>query len=404
MLAIENHSNYQDLRLSLTQSQYNLGKAFARYKFWKEAIDSFRLALQIQPHFKIYSRLAKVWVEVGKIPEAINCYQKAIELQPNEVELHSQLGNLLYEHQDWEAAQQAYQKALELNAMLPEVQGNLGNLYAQQKNFERALECYQEAIQIDPELAGVYQNWGKLYLELNRMSEAIECYRQAIKIEPDSAKAYFGLGEALSQQEKWEEAIACLRQALALQPDFSDARLQLTQALSRKDREPTEGKSINRLQKLERQLQLLTYQVLVLPGLQSEKITIEASFPLPGDHGFYRAEYGPDGKHFRWTNRQFYFDLGIDRQQPIAFVMTILPFNWEETIESMQGFDGETELELTGEWENGIFYLKGVLPPKKQVGYTLLSFIVPRAIEDSENTDASGKGIAFFELNLQVCG
>ena len=68
---------------SPAQPLYNLGKVLARLGQWSEAIDAYRQALKISPHYKIYLALASALENQGEIAEAIECYDKVLELQPD---------------------------------------------------------------------------------------------------------------------------------------------------------------------------------------------------------------------------------------------------------------------------------------------------------------------------------
>ena len=88
---------------------------------------------------------------------------------------------------------EAYQKALELN---PEAAGalvNLGTIYYRQRKFADAETYYREAIEADPAYALAQFNLGNLYDELGRLEEALEHYRLALELNPQYADAHFNL-------------------------------------------------------------------------------------------------------------------------------------------------------------------------------------------------------------------
>jgi tetratricopeptide (TPR) repeat protein len=92
-----------------------------------------------------------------------------------------------------EEAIEAYQKALELN---PEAAGalvNLGTIYYRQRKFADAETYYREALEADPSYPLAQFNIGNLYDELGRLDEAQQHYKLALELNPQYADAHFNL-------------------------------------------------------------------------------------------------------------------------------------------------------------------------------------------------------------------
>ena len=99
-----------------------------------------------------------------------------------------------------EDAVEAYQKALELN---PEAAGalvNLGTIYYRQRKFADAETYYCEALEADPTYPLAQFNIGNLYDELGRLDEALEHYRLALELNPNYADAHFNLALLCERQ------------------------------------------------------------------------------------------------------------------------------------------------------------------------------------------------------------
>ena len=282
---------------NLAQPLYNLGKVLAKQEKWSEAIEAYRQALEISPHYKIYLALASALENQGEIPGAIECYSKVLELQPDlkearqkleslkhstfqiqpsssktlpgsrevsatlekaqacfdnrewdeaislceralkikpeAAEIYALLGNVFYGKRELETAKNRYRKALELQPNLSDVRANLGSVYAELQQPEEAIECYRGSTQIDENQPRVYSNWGRLLLRLEQFEDAAGCYQKAIDLEPNFVKAHLGLAEAFSRQEAWGKAVECYRHLLTLEPDSIAAQTRLAKALHR---------------------------------------------------------------------------------------------------------------------------------------------------------------------------
>jgi len=110
-----------------------------------------------------------------------------------------------------EEAVEAYQKVLELNPSAAGALVNLGTICYRQRKFGEAETYYRDAIEADPAYPLAQFNLGNLYDELDRVGEALEHYRRALELNPNYADAHFNLallcerlGDALKAVHHWK--------------------------------------------------------------------------------------------------------------------------------------------------------------------------------------------------------
>lgn len=98
---------------------------------------------------KIYSRLAMAYWEKNSVQDAIDCYNLAIDTDP-----------------DYDIAH-----------------NNLGVIYLDSLNdYERALSCFVNAVDLNPSYMLAHFNLGRCYAELNRKVEAATEFQRAIDL------------------------------------------------------------------------------------------------------------------------------------------------------------------------------------------------------------------------------
>jgi len=110
---------------------------------------------------------------------------------------------------------------------------NLGVILGEAGNFEAATAQYEQALRIKPDYAQAHYNLGVALFRLGRVEEAVWHWEEALRIEPDYAKAHDYLGNALAQAGRLEDAIGQYEQALRINPNYAEAHYNLGVALSR---------------------------------------------------------------------------------------------------------------------------------------------------------------------------
>ena len=219
-----------------------LGRDLQQQGNWRGAIECYQRAIAIDPHYAAaHSNLGVVKQHTGLIAEAIAHYRQALELDPNLAETASNLGSALAEAGENEQAIAEYERALSLNPNCAEALVNLGLLREDQGDIAEAVKSYEQAIQVNPDCAVAYLNLG-IVLEKQgqevgaNYDRAIANYERAIAIEPDHVESLQNLAYASIRQGRVADAIAYYDRALALQPDLVATPIALGNWLSNQDK------------------------------------------------------------------------------------------------------------------------------------------------------------------------
>lgn len=130
---------------------------------------------------------------------------------------------------DVQTSVQHLERAIQIHPDYLEAHNNLGSRYIHLGQYEKAVAELQKAIAIDPQVANPYQNLGAAFALLRRYLEAETAVRRAMELNPHSVQCRYLLGRVLALEEKnTPEAVSLLRQAAS---EFPNARLVLASVL-----------------------------------------------------------------------------------------------------------------------------------------------------------------------------
>jgi tetratricopeptide (TPR) repeat protein len=215
----------------ITQSKREYDRAYRLHRTGDlvAAIDCYQTAIQLNPNYlSAYVNLGIAWKQQGNLGAAIDCYQTAIQLNPNSAIAYNNLGNALTLQGQATDAAAAYQRAIEIQPDYPEACNSLGSYYQGIGNYDRAFELYQRAIVLKSDYAEAYNNLGNISQLQHKLDQAIKYYQQAIAVRPNYPEAYNNQGCVCRTQQKFNAAVASYQKAIELRSDYPEAYYNLS--------------------------------------------------------------------------------------------------------------------------------------------------------------------------------
>ncbi|MBF0382872.1 MAG: tetratricopeptide repeat protein [Magnetococcales bacterium] len=186
-----------------------------------KAIDCYQKTIEIQPeNISALSNLGIAFHDQGQLDAAVICYQKAISIKPNLVETHSNLAITLQSQGKLEEAVASLQKAISIKPDYAEAHSNLGNVLKDLGKLETAVISFQKAISIKPDYAEAHCNLGNVLKNQGKLEEAVASFQKATSIKSNLVEAHNNLGLALQEQGKLQEAVASFQKAISIKPDL----------------------------------------------------------------------------------------------------------------------------------------------------------------------------------------
>ncbi len=175
------------------------------------------------------------WTQVAIYRNEETLWTETLKKNPDMWQAHNLLGVALFKKGDPADKAEAFthfQRAVELNPANPEVHNNLGLGYATRGQMDLAIEEYKKVISIRDD-AAVRTNLAVALGTVQRYAEAEEQYRTALQMDPGNASRYANLGYVLMQQKRVEEASEQFRKALQIDPHLPQARQNLSAIMRR---------------------------------------------------------------------------------------------------------------------------------------------------------------------------
>lgn len=195
---------------------------------YDEAIDCYTKLLEIEPdNDKVYYELGHLYLQKNESLCAVNAFSMALEKEEENPFYHNSMGFALVQLEQYDEAIEHYQRAININPdpyWTSIVCQALGSVYLEIKqNPEAAIVLYQTASVLNPDSEESQIAIGDTYFSMEEYDSAIKAYCDAIKINPENAKAYCKCGMALWEKDYTEEAIVAYHKAINLNADYSIA-------------------------------------------------------------------------------------------------------------------------------------------------------------------------------------
>jgi tetratricopeptide (TPR) repeat protein len=210
----------------------DLGSAFFHKGRLSEAMEQYELALQIKPDYvEEYNNIGVALLESGHVSEAMEQFEQALQIKPDYAEARNNLGSALQQAGRLNEAVEQFDLALKIKPDYASAHINLGLILSQTGHVPEAVEQFKQALQIDPYSAEAHFNWANTLLLAGHALEAMEQYEQALRLKPDYAEASYDLATALLLTHRTTEAIEQYRQALRIKPDYVEVHFNLGIAL-----------------------------------------------------------------------------------------------------------------------------------------------------------------------------
>lgn len=222
-LALAAYEKALNVDSSCAAAHEGIGRVYGSLEQHQEEVKHYYQATLLNPSLATpYNQffLGNALRDMADTTAAINCYQRAIQLNPGFFEAFHNLGLVYLQQQQWQQAIEVFQQALSLKPDHPASHHGLGKAAELQDLFDQALIHYRQAALLDANSIAILHDLGNVLLKRFFWQEAEQVYRRLVELTPDSSWSHHNLGYALYQQQRWEEAVPWFEQAASLNSNY----------------------------------------------------------------------------------------------------------------------------------------------------------------------------------------
>jgi Tfp pilus assembly protein PilF len=147
--------------------------------------------------------------QAGRTQEAVNEFQKALALDPDNANAHHALAILLHiSYKRYDQAIEHYEKALELQPNFSEARSNMANVYVDMGRYAEAIKLNEQVLNdmLYPTPYIAYGNLGVAHYRNGDTVKGLENLKAAVTLNPGYCFGYMHLGIIHEQQGNTEES------------------------------------------------------------------------------------------------------------------------------------------------------------------------------------------------------
>jgi tetratricopeptide (TPR) repeat protein len=206
-----------EMKLLLADLEVRIGKFDDAVADYQALVD--KLGKNSKARAQIYVRLGEAYRRKGDPDGAVQAFQKAREILPDDVLVLSELALVLDFAQRWSEAMKVYEAAIKLAPNDGVSLNNDAFLIAEHGgDLDLALTRAQRATQLLPKYPEVADTLGWIYLKKNLSDNAIEYFKRNVAAQPNSSTYRYHLGMAWYQKGDKAQARQALVEALKYNP------------------------------------------------------------------------------------------------------------------------------------------------------------------------------------------
>jgi tetratricopeptide (TPR) repeat protein len=203
-------------------TQFLSGKIYAAERDWDRAEAALLKAIELDSNSaSAYSLLISVYIEAGKLPEAVRQVEASLARNPDDQRGLLTAAMIYEKMKAFPKARDAYEKVLAKSPDFGPALNNLAVLYSEQLNqLDRAQELALKARTLRPDDPSVADTLGRVFFKRGDYKQALALIAESAAKIPDNPEIQYHLGMAHSMMGQTEAARTAFQAAVKAPGDF----------------------------------------------------------------------------------------------------------------------------------------------------------------------------------------
>ena len=222
-----------------------IGKQHFDQRHYAEAEHYLRRVIEENPRYAdVFNMLGVISHVEGKFATAIDCFEKALKINPHYTEAILNLAVLYNDLGQYEKAKKLYsrlktRKGEKSFTIEPVLRGKLSNLHADIGDIYRsiglfalAIEEYRKALMLNPTYLDIRTKLGQALRENGRVNDSLEQLKEVLKKKSAYSPALIQIGVTYYTMDRIGDAKKAWKKALESEPgnEYAKMYLRLCQA------------------------------------------------------------------------------------------------------------------------------------------------------------------------------
>jgi tetratricopeptide (TPR) repeat protein len=199
----------------------------------KEAVAEFQRALILDPNnVNVINSLGVCYAQRGKLEEAVTEFLRVTSLKPSDFMGQYNLGCALLSLGREDEAEQAFNRSAQVDSTRAAPYFQLAKLCRKHNRLKEALNYLRQTVELKPHWGKAWRLFGECFLEQGNEAEAMNGFKRALRINDNDAAALSGLAILYGRVESnLEIALSLARRSVELDPDNVVFCLRLAELL-----------------------------------------------------------------------------------------------------------------------------------------------------------------------------
>lgn len=208
-----------EFKLEDSGAHVKLGVMYYEQALYLKSLDEFRLIVAKENTFTFHLLIAKVYELLGRFDKSIQEMEVLRKEQPRSVDILLQMALFYSMNNQTEEAMRMIREAVQLEPENDQLHHSLALAHISLHQDEKAVQSLKRAIELNNKRDSYYFELGSLQERLGNLDEAIRNMKRVIELNPEHSNAHNFLGYIYSLRgTNLSEAVDHLEKALAIQP------------------------------------------------------------------------------------------------------------------------------------------------------------------------------------------